>query len=395
MRKPELLAPAGDLEKLRTAVTYGADAVCLGGQSFSIRAGAGDFDAAQLIEGLYHAHRKGVRVYVPVNIFARNGDLPTVEEYVRWLAAAGVDAVILSDPGILGLTRRVAPELAVHISAQANTSNWAAADFWQKQGAARVVLPRELSLTEIAGIGEKTAIGLEAFIHGTMCMDWSGRGLLSSCLTGRGDCAQTCHLMDEQRPGKCLPVAEDGRGSIFNSCDLCMLPYLPALAEAGVGSFKIEGMMKSIHYLATVVNAYRANIDAWWEQKEEYRLAPAWLDELAQASHRPWSSGFYFGNPAAEGRPAESTAYQRPAAFVAVVRDWRGGRLWLEQRGHFARGQELEMIIPGSLPLSLQVDELYDRQGEPIERASHTRQLLQVPLSRPVPLHTVVRRREK
>lgn len=404
VKKPELLAPAGDLEKLRTAIAYGADAVYLGGQAYSLRTGAGNFTESQLVEGLYYAHSKGVRVYVAVNIFARNQDLWAMGEYVRWLAAAGVDAIIVSDPGVLHLARQIAPQLEVHISTQANTTNWAAAEFWRRQGASRVVLARELSLEEIGNIDAKSSIGLEAFVHGAMCMAWSGRCLISSYLTGRsanrGDCAQPCrwqyHLVEQQRPGQFLPVEEDRRGTyIFNSRDLCMLPHFPDMVAAGISSLKIEGRMKSIHYLATVVNAYRVNIDAWWQQREQFQLDPAWLDELAQASHRPWSTGFYYGNPGAEGQHTASSRYHRPAAFVAVVRGWENNRLWLEQRGHFARGQQLELVVPGGLPRPLTVAELWDQQSNPVEVAPHAQQLLQVACSEPVPELTVVRRREQ
>lgn len=397
--KPELLAPAGDLEKLRTAIVYGADAVYLGGQAFSLRARAGNFGEAELVEGLFHAHSAGVRVYVAVNIFARNQDFHQLADYIHWLDALGIDAVIISDPGVFNLVRKVAPKLEVHISTQANTTNAQTANFWQDLGASRVVLARELSLKEIAEIHGSTSIGLEAFIHGAMCMAWSGRCLISSYLAGRsanrGDCAQPCrwkyHLVEERRPGELMPLEEDEWGSyFFNSRDLAMLPHLGELAQAGISSFKIEGRMKSIHYLATVLNAYRVNLDAWWEEREDYRTKDAWIQELARASHRPWSTGFYYGDGSQD---TESSRYHRPASFVAVVDDCQGGWLHLEQRGNFGLGETLEIVVPGQLPLTLKVNELFDQEGQPLERAPHAQQKLKIPWQgKRLPKFTVLRR---
>lgn len=403
--KPELLAPAGDLEKLKTAIVYGADAVYLGGQAFSLRAGAGNFGEAELVEGLYYAHSARVRVYVAVNIYAQNEDLQHLKDYIHWLDAAGVDAVIVSDPGVFNIVRQVAPQLEVHISTQSNTTNFATANFWQELGASRVVLARELPLAAIAEIHAKSSIGLEAFVHGAMCMAWSGRCLISSYLTGRsanrGDCAQPCrwkyHLVEERRPGEFMPLEEDERGTyFFNSRDLATLPHLGELAQAGINSFKIEGRMKSIHYLATVLNAYRVNLDAWWEQREEYRTQEAWIQELARASHRPWSTGFYFGDPGKDGQHTETSRYHRPASFVAMVDDCRDGWLHLEQRGNFGRGETLEIVAPGQLPLIHKVKELYDHEGKPLERAPHAQQKLKIPWQGTnLPKFTVLRRVDK
>ena len=400
--KPELLAPAGDLEKLKTAIVYGADAVYLGGQAFSLRAGAGNFGEAELVEGIYHAHSAGVRVYVAVNIFARNYDFKELEEYIHWLEAAGVDAIIVSDPGVFSIARKVAPGLEIHISTQANTTNYVTADFWRQQGAARVVLARELSLEEIAEIHQHSKIGLETFVHGAMCMAWSGRCLISSYFTGRsanrGDCAQPCrwkyHVVEEQRPGEYMPVEEDERGTyLFNSRDMFMLPYLGKMAQAGISSFKIEGRMKSVHYLATVLNAYRVNLDAWWEQRDNYQTQEAWIQELARASHRPWSTGFYFGDLGADAQYLETSKYHRPASFVAVVKGSEPGWLHLEQRGNFGRGETLELVIPGQLPVQVTVDQLYDQDNNAIDRAPHAQQLLRLPWQgQPVPQFTVLRR---
>lgn len=403
--KPELLAPAGDLEKLRTAIVYGADAVYLGGEAFSLRAGAGNFGEAELVEGLYYAHSAGVRVYVAVNIFARNDDFKELADYIHWLDAVGVDAVIVSDPGVFSIVRKVAPKLEIHISTQANTTNSNTAKFWQDLGAARVVLARELSLSEIAEIHENSSIGLEAFVHGAMCMAWSGRCLISSYFTGRsanrGDCAQPCrwkyHLVEERRPGEFMPIEEDAKGTyFFNSRDMSMLPHLGKLAQAGVSSFKIEGRMKSIHYLATVLNAYRVNLDAWWEQREQYQTEEAWIHELARASHRPWSTGFYFGDLGPDAQYTETSQYHRPASFVAVVDHCQEGWLYLEQRGNFGVGETLEIVVPGQLPIELQATELYDHEGQPLERAPHAQQKLKVPWQgKDLPKFTVLRRVDK
>lgn len=401
--KPELLAPAGDLEKLRTAIVYGADAVYLGGQAFSLRAGAGNFGEAELVEGLYYAHSAGVRVYAAVNIFARNTDFQELQEYVHWLEAAGIDAIIVSDPGVFSLVRKAAPNLEIHISTQANTTNFASARFWKELGASRVVLARELALTEIAEMHQDSGIALEAFVHGAMCMAWSGRCLISSYMTGRsanrGDCAQPCrwkyHLVEERRPGDFMPLEEDARGTyFFNSRDLMMLEHLGELAQAGISSFKIEGRMKSVHYLATVLNAYRVNLDTWWEHRE-HRPDPSWLEELAKASHRPWSTGFYFGDPGEAAQYTESSKYFRSAAFVAVVTECADGRLHLEQRGNFGRGETLEIVPPGRLPLQFTVEQLFDAEGNPVERAPHAQQKLWVPWTgQKLPKFTVVRRVE-
>jgi len=400
--KPELLAPAGDLEKLRTAIVYGADAVYLGGQAFSLRASAGNFGEAEMVEGLYYAHSAGVRVYVAVNIFARNSDFGELGEYLHWLEAVGVDAIIVSDPGVFSIARKVAPKLEIHISTQSNTTNSTTANFWYDLGATRVVLARELTLKEIEDIHQQSSIGLETFVHGAMCMAWSGRCLISSYFTGRsanrGDCTQPCrwkyHLVEEQRPGDYMPIEEDERGTyFFNSRDLYMLPFMGQLAQAGISSFKIEGRMKSVHYLATVLNAYRSNLDAWWEQQDNYQISEAWIQELARASHRAWSTGFYFGDLGAKAQNIETSNYHRRATFVAVVRKCHDGWLHLEQRGNFGRGETLEIVVPGQLPIQVTVAELYDFDGNPVDRAPHAQQKLKMPWQgQSIPQFTVVRR---
>jgi putative protease len=275
----ELLAPAGDLEKLKIAILYGADAVYLGGRHFGLRAGAGNFAPDELTAGVDFAHTNGAKVYVTVNIFAHNRDLELLPGYLASLVDAGVDGVIVSDPGVLDLVRTGFPQLPVHLSTQANTTNWAAARFWSRQGVSRIILARELSLAEIKEISSKVEADLEIFVHGAMCMAYSGRCLLSNYLTGRdanrGDCAQSCRwqytLMEEKRPGECFPVEEDERGTyILSSRDLCLIEHIPELMEAGIKSFKIEGRMKSANYVASVVKAYRAALDAYQHDPHNY-----------------------------------------------------------------------------------------------------------------------------
>lgn len=351
--KPELLAPAGDLEKLKAAVLYGADAVYLGGRHFGLRAGAGNFGEEEMAEGVRFAHAEGARVYVTVNIFAHNRDLETLPGYLESIRAAGVDGVIVSDPGVVELVKRLHPDLPIHLSTQANTTNWAAARFWEEQGVARIVLARELSLDEIKEIRERVGVELEIFVHGAMCIAYSGRCLLSNYLTGRdanrGDCAQSCRwryaLMEEKRPGEYLAVEEDGRGTyILGSRDLCLIEYIPELVRAGVDSFKIEGRMKSVNYVAGVVKAYREALDAYLRDPENYRFDPAWLEEISKVSHRRYTTGFLFGDPGPSGQHYEGEIYRRSHAFVGLVRDYDGsaGMALVEQRNRFAVGDEIE-----------------------------------------------------
>jgi putative protease len=399
----ELLAPAGDLEKLKIAILYGADAVYLGGRHFGLRAGAGNFEQDELIEGVNFAHAKGAKVYVTVNIFAHNPDLELIPGYLASLVEAGVDGVIMSDPGLVGLARSLHPELPVHLSTQANTTNWAAARFWRDRGVARIVLARELSLEEIKEISERVRIDLEVFVHGAMCMAYSGRCLLSNYLTGRdanrGDCAQSCRwqyaLQEEKRPGEYFPVEEDERGTyILSSRDLCLIEHIPALVGAGVNSFKIEGRMKSANYVAGVVRTYRAALDAYQKDRHSYRFDPAWLEAIGKVSHRNYTTGFMFGSPGAAGQHYGAGIYQRSHIFVGLVRDYdhSTGLALVEQRNRFAVGDSLEVMVPDGNDFIQKTTEIIDAEGCPVEAAPHPRQLVKVPFDRPVPPYTIIRK---
>ncbi|MEW6696403.1 MAG: peptidase U32 family protein [Bacillota bacterium] len=405
MRNLELLAPAGDLEKLKVAVLYGADAVYLGGRQFSLRAGAANFDEQEIAEGIEFAHRHHVKVYVAINIYAHNPDLAALPEYIRNLARAGADGVIASDPGIIDIVLKTQPDMPIHLSTQANTTNWASAAFWKKTGVQRVVLARELSLEEIREIGAKVDIELEAFIHGAMCMSYSGRCLLSNFMTGRdanrGDCAQSCrwryHLVEEKRPGQYFPVEEDARGTYFmSSKDLCLLEYLPRLAEAGVTGFKIEGRMKSIHYLATVVKTYRQALDRYLKNPTGFQVEPAWLEEIKKVSHREYTTGFLLGDQGSTAtvEPGQQS-YTRLAAFVGLVLgyDEPSGRIIVEQRNNFKAGESLEVLVPEGSNQTLTVTAIYNGEtGEPMEAAPHPQQIIQLPAGKPLPPMSMLRR---
>ncbi len=405
MKKPELLAPAGNLEKLIMAVRYGADAVYIGGKEFGLRAAAGNFDMQQMAQGIAHAHRYGVKVYVTVNIFAHNRHMADLPGYLREITALGADAILVSDPGVFSVARQTVPELPVHISAQANTTNWAAVQFWARQGATRVVLARELSLKEIREIREKVDIELETFVHGAMCISYSGRCLLSSFMTGRsanlGECAQPCRwkyaLVEETRPGQYFPIEEDERGSyIFNSLDLCMIEHIPELVRSGVDSFKIEGRMKSVHYVATVVGAYRKAIDSFWADPDGYKVDTVWLEEIKKVSHREYTTGFFFGWDKIKGENIETSKYLRDYDFIGVVRQYLPDRRLavVEQRNKFALGDLLEITGPETPVFIQEVKSMTDQEGSPIDSAPHPQQTVIMPVDRPVrPLDML--RREK
>ncbi|MDT8718130.1 U32 family peptidase [Clostridium sp. 19966] len=355
MNKPEILAPAGNLEKLKTAIDFGADAVYLGGNKLNLRAFADNFDNEELIEGIEYAHSRNKRVYVTLNVFPHNEDLDGLEEYLKELYSLGVDAIIVSDPGIIMTAREVVPDLEIHLSTQANNVNYKSAIFWHKQGVKRIVLARELSMQEVVGIREKLpdSCEIEAFVHGSMCMSYSGRCLLSNYLTGRdsnrGACAQPCrykyYLMEEKRPGEYFKVMEDDKGSyIMNSKDLCMIEYIPELVKAGITSFKIEGRMKSSFYVAVVTKAYREAIDAYFEEKENYEFKERWLQDLDKVSHRQYYTGFYFGDP--NKQTYESSSYIRNYDIVGVVKSYDADKkeAVIEQRNKVFEGDAAEVL---------------------------------------------------
>jgi U32 family peptidase len=406
MKKPELLAPAGSLEKLKIAVLYGADAVYFGGQNFGLRAFSENFNREEMMEAVEFAHRHGTKAYVTVNIFPHNEDLVELPVYLEELAAIGVDAIIFSDPGIFRIARQVIPHMELHLSTQANNVNWSSALFWQDQGVKRIVLARELSLTEISEIRDRVTLDLEAFVHGAMCISYSGRCLLSSYFTdrdpNRGQCAHICRwryaLVEEKRPGEYFPLEEDEHGTyIMNSKDLCLVNHIPELVRAGIGSFKIEGRMKSIHYVATVTKVYREAIDRFWANPEHFVPDPAWIDELAKISHREYTTGFYFGKPGAADHVYGSSSYYQTHDFVGLVKEYRADTqiAVVEQRNNIKVGETLEIMGPGRANISYVVGTMFDAEGTPIEVAPHPQQTILMPMAYPVKPCDLLRRLSK
>ena len=375
MNQLELLAPAGDLECLRTALRFGADAVYVGGPQMQLRAGSVGFSMNDLAEAVREAHALNRRLYVTVNAFASNSEIDALGDYAQALKALGADAVIVSDLGAIAAIRRAAPDLDVHVSTQANCLNYAAAQVYADLGATRVVLGREMSLTEIAELRAKTpaSLELEAFVHGAMCMAYSGRCMISAYLAGRsanrGACAQSCrwtyHLMEEKRPGQFFPVEEEDRGTtILSSLDLCCIDFLDRIAAAGVTSFKIEGRMKSPYYVATVVNAYRKRLDALKTGNADDMQLALLRRELNAASHRPYSSGFYFGE--LKHHAPDEGAYLQDCTFVGVVRErLSGGRILFECRNRIREGDRVEILSPDSLGLSFVSGNIRNELGLP------------------------------
>ncbi len=400
--KPELLAPAGNMEKLRMALLYGADAVYLGGKLFGLRAFASNFSIEEMKEAVAFAHSLHKKVYVTVNIFAHNADINTLPEYLKSLEETGADALLISDFGVWAVAKEVIPNMPLHVSTQANTTNWAAVKAWENMGASRVVLARELSFAEMKEIGSKTDVELEAFVHGAMCISYSGRCWLSSYLTGRdgnrGACAQVCRwefsLTEKNRPGQIYDVAGDGRGTyIMNSKDLCLLPYLPKLMEAGICSFKIEGRMKSAHYVASVVSVYRRAIDVCWSDMAHYSVQPEWLDELEKVSHRPYTTGFALDKPDETAQNYSTSANLQTHEFTGLVRDWRNGRLTVEQRNHMKAGETIEVFCPDGSLKSLLLREMRNEEGEPITVVPHAQMIFTCKAEEEIPANSILRRK--
>jgi putative protease len=413
----ELLAPAGDLEKLIVAIEYGADAVYFGGEIGSLRTSSDNFSIEDIREGVRYARARGVRTYLAMNIYAHEVDIKPLTEYTTSLAALPAeeqpDAFIVTDPGILLLLKKIyddkrMPE--IHLSTQASVTNAAAATFWHEQGVRRIVLARELSLAEITQIRGETPerLEIEAFVHGAMCVSYSGRCLLSNVMTGRdanqGDCSQPCRysyrLVEEKRPGLYMPVEEDTRGTyIMNAKDLCMLPYIRELADAGVTSFKIEGRVKSIFYIATVVRVYRQAIDEYLLAEAEGRSSvfdPEWTEELTKASNRQYSTGFFFGKPNEDDQNYENSGYQRNYSFIGVVTDYDAerGLAKVEQRNKFSVGEHIEIFGPGSGFIDYVIEELYDEEMNPVGAAPHAQQKVYLPVPVQVVPYSMLRRKE-
>lgn len=398
--KPELLAPAGDLERLQAALDYGADAVYLGRESFSMRAAASNFHSAeQLHEAVALAHQYGKKVYLTCNTLPRNEEVPTFPQFLQEAVDAGADALILADLGLLSLARKLAPEMEIHMSTQTGIVNYETCRALYEMGVKRAVLARELSVTEIAEIRAKipAEMELEVFVHGAMCMSFSGRCLLSAYLTGRdanrGACAQPCrwnyHLMESTRPGQYFPVEETDEGTyIFNAKDLCMVDHLQDLLDAGVDSLKIEGRNKSSYYVAVVTNAYRAALDAAMQGQP----APQWAqNEVVQVSHREYCTGFFYGRENANQR-YENSSYVRNCDVVAVINECHDGRLYLTQRNRFFAGDTLEILAPGQPPVSVTAEGLQNGKGETIETANHAMMACSIACDKVFPPRSVIRK---
>ena len=397
MIKPELLSPAGDMERLQMALAYGADAVYLAGNAFGMRAFAGNFDRDELARAVQLAHGKGVRVHVTCNTLARNDEVARLPEYLEYLESIGVDAVIAAGVDVLSLAKRHAPGLEVHMSTQTGITNYEMARMWHDLGASRVILARELSLAEITELCAKVPkeLEVEAFVHGAMCVSVSGRCLLSNYMTGRdanrGACAQPCRykyaLMEEKRPGEYFPVfEEEGHTFILNSRDMCMIDHIPELMASGLASLKIEGRAKSAYYAAMTTAAYRHAIDAAAEGKP---LDSVWRDEVEKISHRHYSTGFYYGYP---GQYTEDGRYIRDWQVLAVVTHCDGeGNATLSLRNKFAAGDEIEVVGPDTPAFSLTAPMMEDSEGQPLDEPRHPQMVFRMKLPRPVPPLSVVR----
>ncbi len=394
MKKPELLIPASSLEVLKTAVMFGADAVYIGGDAFGLRAKAKNFSPEEMKEGIEFAHEHGVRVHVTVNILAHNYDLDGVEKYLHELKELGPDALIIADPGIFMKARRICPEIDIHVSTQANNTNYETYNFWHDLGAKRVVAARELSMAEIKEITSKIPddLEMECFIHGAMCISYSGRCLLSNYFTGRdanhGACTHPCRwkysVVEEKRPGEYLPVYENDRGTfIFNSKDLCMIEHIPELVDAGVDSCKIEGRMKTALYVATVARTYRKAIDDFFESEDKYRQNMPWyLDQISRCTYRQFTTGFYFGKPSEEAQIYDNNTYINEYVYLGIVYDVEErGFARIEQRNKFSVGDEIEIMKPDGTDVKVTVKGMYREDGEAVESCPHSKEIIYLDLS--------------
>ena len=397
-RHPEVLAPAGDMEKLRAAVAFGADAVYLAGPGYGMRAAAGSFGPDDMVRAIEYCHGRGVKVYVTVNTIPTDAQMDALPAYLESLDAACADGLILSDLGVLALAKKYAPRSAVHISTQAGVMNAGTARMFYDLGASRVVLAREMSLEQISELRARVPaeLELEAFVHGAMCLSFSGRCVISDYMTGRaanqGACAQPCRwryaLMEEKRPGEFFPIEEDGGTYLYNSRDMCMIGHVPALLAAGVTGLKIEGRTKSAYYAAVVTHAYRHAVDAALAGEP---LAEVWKNEVYAVSHRPYSTGFYFGPP---GQYTDDARYFSRYDVAAVVEDCDGaGNARLTQRNRFFPGDGLELIMPGMEPLAFTAGEIRDGAGDPVAAASHPKMELYMTLPVQAPAGSFVRKK--
>ena len=407
MKKPELLIPASSLEVLKTAVTFGADAVYIGGEVFSLRAKSKNFSMEDMKEGVEFAHAHGTRVFVTANILAHNGDLDGVEAYFKELKAIGPDALIISDPGVFQIAREICPEIETHISTQANNTNYRTYNFWHGLGAKRVVSARELSIDEIRDLRAHIPedLEIETFVHGAMCISYSGRCLLSSYFTGRdanqGACTHPCRwkyaIMEETRPGEYLPVYENERGTyIFNSKDLCMIEHIPERVEAGVDSFKIEGRMKTALYVAVVTRTYRQAIDDYFESPELYQSRMDYYkEEIAKCTYRQFTTGFFFGKPDKDTQIYDSNTYVKAYTYLGLIGEKNEKGLYaLEQRNKFSVGECIEVMKPDGRDLTVTVKAMTDAEGQPMESCPHPKQKIFVDLGVELEAFDLLRRKD-
>ena len=394
MKHPELLIPASSLEVLKTAVMFGADAVYIGGEAFGLRAKAKNFSMEEIREGIAFAHTHDVKVYITANILAHNGDLSGVRAYFEELKEIRPDALIISDPGVFMIAREVCPEIDIHISTQANNTNYGTYQFWHQLGARRVVTARELSMAELKEIREKAPADLEmeTFIHGAMCISYSGRCLLSNYFTGRdanrGACTHPCRwkyaIVEETRPGEYMPVYENERGTyIFNSKDLCMIEHIPELIDSGIDSFKIEGRMKTALYVATVARTYRKAIDDYLESPELYRENMDWyLDQISNCTYRQFTTGFFFGKPDESAQIYDNNTYVKEYTYLGIIGECTADGLYrIEQRNKFSVGEQIEIMKPDGRNIPVVVCRIVDEEGQEMQSAPHPKQVLYIELA--------------
>ncbi len=400
----EILSPVGDMERLYAALDFGADAVYLGGKMFGMRAASANFDFETLQKAVCEVHRRGKRIYLTCNTLPHNYEIAQFEKFAKEAAEAGVDALIANDIGVFSLIKKYTPDMEIHVSTQAGIVNYVTANEFYNMGAKRVVLARELSLEEIAEIRSKTpkALEIEVFVHGAMCVSFSGRCLLSQYLinrdANRGECAQPCrwgyHLMEEKRPNEFYPVFEDEKGTyILNAKDLCMIDHIDKLAQAGVDSFKIEGRAKSSYYVSVVTNAYRMAMDIYKQNPENFKL-PQWVhDEVFKVSHRAYCTGFFFGHPK-DCQYYENSGYIRDYDVVAVIEECRNGRIYAKQRNKFNKGDVLEVLSPGRKPEEITAEAIYNEYDEEVETANHAMMKLSMPCLMEFPKNSIIRMRK-
>lgn len=405
MKKPELLLPAANLNVLKIAIEYGADAVYIGGEAFSLRANADNFTKEDMIEGVKFAHERGKVVYVTANILAHNDDIDEAVAYFTELKEVKPDAILISDPGLFEIAREICPEIDIHISTQANNVNYRTFLFWKKLGATRVVCGRELSLKEIAQIRDKIGdMEIEAFVHGAMCISYSGRCLLSNYFTGRdanqGACTHPCRwkysVVEEKRPGEYLPVYENDRGTyIFNSKDLCMIEHLPEMIEAGIDSLKIEGRMKTALYVATVARTYRQAIDDYFTDEALYRAnLEKYMEEIRCCTYRQFTTGFFFHKPTEETQIYDSNTYMKGCTYLGTVQEVVDGKIKLTQKNKFSVGETIEIMKKDGRNLLATVEKIQDEDGNEQDSCPHSKQLIFVTLSEEAVKFDILRRRE-